>query len=433
MHERWTENPEWAAGRLRSETATSAILLALFALVWNAIAWGVTAVTWEEAWETIGRREPGPWLFWLFGGVGLVLAAFALRRLLIWWRFGTSVFVMRSVPGAIGGTLEGSIQTRIRVGDRPRSVGLSLECRRRESQESFGSAGKRDRETTTTTVWSSSVDVDPNQLGVGPEGFSIPVSFRIPDSCPPTDESDPDDEHYWRLSLHADLPGVDLETAWTVPVFRIEATPERDEGEWRRRSTARRSALAEFHPSQEEPVGFAEPVAVMRQPTGATEYHVRMESTPRQLFGAVAISSVAAVTLYAAQVRGWHVGFRWAAGLVLLLYLVGLALMFFWKGRIVLDGGEVRTSIRFLFFTFGRERIPCSEVAHVRASAAEGAERRGEKRPRWSVVIDRRGREPVDTGALLASRKVAEWLALEIEHYALRNRPIGRARDPADL
>lgn len=423
MHEPWNDKPEWASGRLRSDAASSALLMGLFALAWNAFAWTVIAATWEEAWEALRNREPGPWLVWLFGAIALALAGFALRRLLIWWRFGSTVFAMSAVPGVVGGKLEGSIQTRIGAGQRPTAVVLTLECLNRETSDAIGSRGTGERRTSTRTVWSSSLDVDPNQLRVGPEGLSIPVEFWIPDSCTPTVESDPDDEYYWRLRLHADLPGVDLETAWTVPVFRTEASRELGEEEQRRRASARASSLAGFHPSREEPIGFAEPVVVVQGPTGATEYLVRLESSVRQLVGALSIASLAFGFLVVAYTRGWHVGFLWASGAVLLLYLMGLAAMFFYRGRIVLEATEIRISVRFLFLTFGRVRIPFTDVASVYVTGSESTQGSG-KRQRWSVVIDRRGDDPVDTGALIASRKRADWLAHEIENHARRSRRI---------
>jgi hypothetical protein len=43
--------------------------------------------------------------------------------------------------------------------------------------------------------------------------------FEVPDSLPESEEHG-DNYHLWRLNLHGDMPGVDLNRSIEIPVYR---------------------------------------------------------------------------------------------------------------------------------------------------------------------------------------------------------------------
>jgi hypothetical protein len=69
-----------------------------------------------------------------------------------------------------------------------------------------------------TILWQQTSLVTPGR-SYGRGTTPIPVSFEIPEGLPQFDDSDPDHQIVWRLDVRADVPGVDYEARFEVPVF----------------------------------------------------------------------------------------------------------------------------------------------------------------------------------------------------------------------
>lgn len=213
--EPWAWNADWADGTVTAGSWGTMIGALLFATLWNLISAPMLFIVpreWQDgnALVLIGL---------LFPLIGLGLAAFAVHAVLRWRKFGNSEFEMYSMPGVLGGYLEGRINTNIRVRGAA-SFRLTLSCTRKET-----SGSGKNRSTTRRTIWQDIIEVPATALLAGRRGVSVPVRFAIPyDAGPETDEqaSAPID---WRLEVAAPLPGVDFSTDFSVPVFR---TPDSD-------------------------------------------------------------------------------------------------------------------------------------------------------------------------------------------------------------
>jgi len=96
---------------------------------------------------------------------------------------------MKSVPGKIGGTLEGSIQFG-RAIEPMRRVNLKLVCINHTASGNSNS---------DQPLWS-----DESEVTAGGDG-SIPVAFLIPPECRPSDDTNFRDRIFWRL--YAQSPG----------------------------------------------------------------------------------------------------------------------------------------------------------------------------------------------------------------------------------
>ncbi len=101
----------------------------------------------------------------LFELIGLGILIMALRETLAWLRFGRSVFELASIPGVIGGTLEGQIHTGIKNFPK-KPVLVSLTCIRTRRV-------KRHKETDTTTdvIWQTDRDVEAGRFVRGLYGL----------------------------------------------------------------------------------------------------------------------------------------------------------------------------------------------------------------------------------------------------------------------
>ncbi len=208
--EPWMWKPDWAAGELRGSARANAVLAWSVALVWNAISWPMLPRLLEE----MRGGNTAAALGVLFPAVGIGLLAWALLAAVRARRFGVAVLTLDTRPGRIGGRFSARVETGRPL---PRDAGatLRLVCVRRATT----GAGKS-RRSHDTVLWEDRIELAAGQLGRGVRGTLLPATFEIPEGCPPSDDTHPDDRVLWRLEARAELPGADLVTHFEVPVFR---------------------------------------------------------------------------------------------------------------------------------------------------------------------------------------------------------------------
>lgn len=220
----WLHKQAWRAGRVRSSTKAALVMSAVFAVFWNAVSSPMLFLAREKIFD---RDNPAALLALVFPVVGVGLIVWALRNLARFLKFGESIFEMRSVPGVVGGRLEGTILTRVNL--RP-DDGFHLVL---SSIRRVRTGRGKNRSTRETVLWQRSMVLERESAPLELRRSVIPVSFRIPYECEPTDERDADNQVVWRLELKAELPGVDYYSQFEVPVFRTadsSADYEHDRG-----------------------------------------------------------------------------------------------------------------------------------------------------------------------------------------------------------
>ena len=259
--EPWLWRAEWAAGEIHSSARPIAIAVGALALFWNAIALpsAVPALLAHNL-----RYEPQFAGLAIFPLIGFGLIAWAIHLLLRWNAYGDSRFEMKSVPGQIGGTLDGSIH--VGRGFEPmRLVNLKLVC---ISHISSGNS------STATPLWS-----DESQVTAGGDG-SIPVSFLIPPECKPSDDSNFRDRIFWQL--YAKSPGgvVSYKSSFDVPVFQLDETTAQAAEALDLRAR-RNQRVSEFRP-QGSAIRFG------LRTDGQTEIHFRAFRNPSITLGLLA-------------------------------------------------------------------------------------------------------------------------------------------------
>jgi hypothetical protein len=209
----WMWKKEWTTGTIPDENGAAAGALITLALIWNSFVWPVFLF--------VVRRDAGKiWALLVTSALalaGVLLLWAAIRALLVRVRFGQSFFTMATLPGRIGSPLKGAIETTIVPGPGM-SDGcfvVKLSCMRRLTTGSGDS-----RTTVEQPAWGEEQRVPFVSSSPGPRrGVVVPVSFDIPPGLPPTSTDDIDDQIRWRLEARAELPGVDYEAQWQVPVY----------------------------------------------------------------------------------------------------------------------------------------------------------------------------------------------------------------------
>ena len=214
----WLWRDDWAAGRIKWAGGQAAGFAWLFAVLWNAISTILTGTIVPDELHK-GHREV---LFVLiFPLVGLGLLALAVYMTLLWRRFKNCAFEMAAVPAALGGTLEGMIQTGTRLLPE-HGVRLRLVCLRRVTT----GAGKS-RSTHESILWEDEKMLGPDLPETGPGQTGIPVFFKLP-ADQPESTAGTGDGIYWRLEATAKISGPDFRVSFDVPVFELpDARTER--------------------------------------------------------------------------------------------------------------------------------------------------------------------------------------------------------------
>jgi hypothetical protein len=214
--EPWLWRDDWAQGRVQSRTRNDAIGGWIFAIFWNVVSIPVTFLVFSQASKQKGSLL---YVFLLFPAVGTFLLVRAIRQTIAFYEFGKTYFQMSSVPGVVGLELKGSIQARF-----PHSPDHGIHLQLTSAHRVTSGSGKS-QNTTETVLWRDEADLSSGQLYPGPDGTTIPVSFRIPQDAQPTEKRNFRDEFVWLLEASADVPGVNYHDVFEVPVFRTAQTP----------------------------------------------------------------------------------------------------------------------------------------------------------------------------------------------------------------
>ena len=213
--EPWYWREDWLQGRARAVNESGIWYVVVAAVIWNAIAWPTVVLVFEPLLDRLSDGKLGNLVFPVFLLVGIWLAVWAITAVLQWRRFGKAELALQQTPGLVGGCLDGTLELPARL-KAEQGVLLQLSCLRE-----LVKGDENNIRVSTSVLWQDSYVVGPDSVRSETRvGSSLPVHFRIPDGCVPTDVEDPKDRIYWQLDCTADLPGPDLRLRFDVPVFR---------------------------------------------------------------------------------------------------------------------------------------------------------------------------------------------------------------------
>jgi len=209
----WLARADWAAGKIKSTTGAQTKIFALMALAFCGLGGFFTfAVLPKE----LHNGNDKALVVVLFPAVGIGFVIALVRTTLARRRFGDCCFEMASIPGALGGSLDGLIQTggRLRL---EHGLHLKLSCIRRTVS---GSGNQRN--VSETILWQDEkvfkTDVDLPEPEPGHSG--IPVFFKLPADQPECLVRG-NEAILWRLEAKAKMSGPDFAARFDVPVFQV--------------------------------------------------------------------------------------------------------------------------------------------------------------------------------------------------------------------
>lgn len=382
----WMWREDWAVGHISSSSKFVMAFAWGFAIVWNLISTPLLFVF---------RNRPGKdyviLVALLFPAIGILLLIRAIRLSLEFRKYGMSNFVMSSVPGVVGGTLQGSIYAAFDPRSE-RSAKVKLTCIHRTV------TGTGDDRTVNERIqWQEERDLGPADFTPGPTGCIIPVLFHIPGDVAQTDIRNMDDAIQWKLDVRADVPGLDYKAQFDVPVFRTKdsSTSPEQQSEMIAPVTSR----IRIQPSSQGGTEFIFPAA--RNPRIAAILAVLVVFWTAWM--AVFIKSVnSAWAIFPSIILGVIDGF-------LLLF----ALMCFISERVTIDRENILIR-KSLFGLPWLQKVPCSNVSDLRLNI--GMQTGGaEGTPYYDIQLVCRDGRKRSAGGQIPNKREAVWLMIQMK------------------
>lgn len=203
----WLANPDWQSPEIKPGSKTAMQFTWGFAVVWNLISSPIWFVLPEEVGE---KQNYAALIALLFPLVGVGLLYWAIRQTLEWRKFGPSPVVLDPFPAAIGGQAGGTIELPVPF-DSAHVFNITL-----AAIHSFESGSGKNRSRRERVAWQQSVVA---YAEPGMDGTRLQFRFDIPEGLPPSDADQDGAYHLWRLSVQADLPGVDVDRHYEIPAY----------------------------------------------------------------------------------------------------------------------------------------------------------------------------------------------------------------------
>jgi hypothetical protein len=373
----WMWKPEWAARRISDQSRGAAVLLWAFALLWNAIASPALVFIPHE----IERGHKIAALGFLFPLVGVVLLANAMRMTLRTLRFRQTTLVLDAVPVPIGGTLRGTVEV-------PNALANATAVMVRLAAIEKRTHGKS---TTESTIAYEEREIEPSVIRTTGSGVVIPIEIAVPADAPPTD-SLPRSEVRWRLTVDAEVPGIDYSGTFDVPVFRTAF------------SDSRPHAGPPPAAAPRAPKSFVE-----RDGSEGRELHFAAFHAPAMAFTSLIFTAVwlsATAFLFVFEVPR-------VVTLIVALIAIPLTLstleLFFESRTIILGGTHVR--VRRRMFWTSEKSVAQSDIE---TADARMAPQTGGARPYYRVDIRTKAGKRIRAANNIRGKREAEWVAARI-------------------
>jgi len=204
----WLLDNDWQTNVVRSNSKLSMWAAWAFAAIWSLISAPLPFVAYEEIVE---KQNYLAIVALLFPVVGIGLIVWAIKRTNEWRRFGATPVVLDPFPGSIGGHVGGTIDTNLPYDSNNKFL-LSL-----TSIHSYISGNGKNRSRNERASWQDEVVAHTELCATGTR---IIFRFDVPDGLKVSDaQRSGDDYDLWRLDLSADLPGIDVDRSFEIPVY----------------------------------------------------------------------------------------------------------------------------------------------------------------------------------------------------------------------
>jgi hypothetical protein len=199
-----------------SQSKSQFIQAWLVALTWNGMIIFAILKGGQQILETL-ESHPVFYFFVSFPLIGLWILIHAAKETIAWFKFGQTPITLDPFPGQIGGQCAGYLLLP-RLNTPINQAIFSLNCIHRYA--------KRDAQGKTSwhedVLWQDRASFKPEQYG---NLTRVNFQFNPPAGLPATEEKSLD-YHFWQCHVHIDLPGIDYDRIFILPMETISATQQ---------------------------------------------------------------------------------------------------------------------------------------------------------------------------------------------------------------
>ena len=201
----WQREQNWRDGRVVSQGRVALRGAWLFAMFSNVIVLPMVFVAWDRLRQDLVAAV----VVGVLVAVSLLMLWRALRITLEWARFKELVLMLNPFPAAAGAPVVATLD--LPAVSRPTGqFRACLTCRRIQRHE---------KNTRETAVWQQEVQPQTEWAG---RGLRLTLRFTPPAGLPESSEPSAD-YHVWSIDVSGNLPGVDLNRRFDVPVLSSAA------------------------------------------------------------------------------------------------------------------------------------------------------------------------------------------------------------------
>lgn len=343
----WLGQQQWANREVTCNGKSGLWFLWGFTLIWNLISLpAVIAIP--------GELDKGNQLILmvlLFPLFGVIMLAWAINTTRSWRRFGQLRLMLDPYPGRLGGQVGGTLTLPLAYNSQQRFP-VILQCLR-----SYETGSGKNRSRRETVIWQTTGLAHTKPAPAG--GTLLAVCFDVPADLPAS-ETYSSDYRFWRLDLHADLPGVDLQRQFEIPVF---ATPE---------PAHTALPMSSQHPQlMDEREAQIEAVANIEQIPGGVRMHFPMlQNAGTNLIGLIVGVFFAGAGILMGLKSDAPAIMVWVFTLLgSLVTLICLKLLFT-SLRVQLDHNGLISERYWLGIPIGRNQIPRAEISNLQIATS---------------------------------------------------------------
>jgi hypothetical protein len=383
----WLARADWAAGKIKSSADAALTVLFIMALAFCGIG-GLCAFFVLP--KELHERHYKALIVLVFPAMGVFFLLCALQQRRGWRRYGETSFVMTSVPGALGGALEGSIQTAAPF--RPeQGLHLQLSCIRRIA------AGKNTREDL---LWQDEKFLKNEAVSTESGHAVIPVYWQLPAGQPEC-SAHGGVAVIWRLQAKAKMSGPDFNAVFDVPVFNVAGAAAAQAAE-PDPTAALQMPIEEVRRDEHSKIQI-------HNAPGGREFFFPAARHPGMALGLTVFMLIwSAVVWFLIKMRA-PLFFPIVFGLVDVFLVRGCLNLWFKQSRVIFHSRGVRAAKRWLLF--GRTRsFDTGNVARFDSKIGFTAG----QHLYYDIQLVTRTEKKITVGAAIPSKPEADWLAQEM-------------------
>lgn len=208
----WKTRKGWRISEIRSEAKSGMLVIWIFAVIGNGIIFPLLFAFPRE----LEKGNYAVLIALIFPALGVYLLCLAVLKTVQFRRYGKVLFEMDPYPGAIGGHVGGQVQVSrlpyVTATDSSSVLLVRLEC-----VYSYESGSGDSRRRKEDIKWAE--EGSPHLKAVL-DGVNLGFRFDVPDNLPEADFKRSSSYYFWRLTVKADIRGVDLYRQYDIPVFK---------------------------------------------------------------------------------------------------------------------------------------------------------------------------------------------------------------------